>query len=108
MALDKRAELFDQQELIQNISRAAQSLMSVAIYAAGAVLTVNGDLNVGTLIGANILAMRALAPIARFAYLEEAFTMAEQALERIKQFGQIETERQGGIALKTYQGRLSV
>lgn len=104
--LDKRAELFDQQELIQNISRAAQSLMSVAIYAAGAVLTVNGDLNVGTLIGANILAMRALAPIARFAYLGEAFTMAEQALERIKQFGQIETERQGGIALKTYQGRL--
>lgn len=104
--LDKRAELFDQQELIQNISRAAQSLMSVAIYAAGAVLTVNGDLNVGTLIGANILAMRALAPVARFAYLGEAFTMAEQALERIKQFGQIETERQGGIALKTYQGRL--
>ncbi len=104
--LDKRATVSEQQDLIQSISRSVQSLMSVAIYAAGAVLTVNGDITVGSLIGANILSMRALAPVARFAYLGEAFTMAEQSLERIKQFGQIETERQGGIALKTYQGRL--
>jgi len=104
--LEKRATVSSQQDLIQSITRSAQSLMSVAIYAAGAVLAVKGELPVGTLIGANILAMRALGPVSRFAQLGEAFTIAAQALERIRQFSLIETERQGGIALKSYQGRV--
>ncbi|MBF0229922.1 MAG: ATP-binding cassette domain-containing protein [Desulfamplus sp.] len=104
--LEKRAKVSTQQDIIQSITRSSQSLMSVAIYAAGAILAVNGDLTVGTLIGANILAMRAIGPISRFAQLGEPFTMAAQALERVEQFGLIETEKQGGIALKSYQGRI--
>ncbi|MBF0379025.1 MAG: ATP-binding cassette domain-containing protein [Desulfamplus sp.] len=104
--LEKRAKVSTQQDIIQSITRSSQSLMSVAIYAAGAILAVKGDLTVGTLIGANILAMRAIGPISRFAQLGEPFTMAAQALERVEQFGLIETEKQGGIALTNYQGRI--
>ncbi len=104
--LEQRAKVSGQQDLVQSITRSVQLLMSVAIYATGAVLAVKGDLPVGTLIGANILAMRALGPLSRFAQLGETFTMAAQALERIQQFGLIEAERQGGIALKQYQGRV--
>ncbi|MBF0469175.1 MAG: ATP-binding cassette domain-containing protein [Desulfamplus sp.] len=104
--LEKRAAVSDQQDFIQSITRSVQSIMSVAIYATGATLAVKGELPVGTLIGINILAMRALGPISRFTQLGESFTMASQAMERIEQFGIIETERQGGVALKSYQGKL--
>lgn len=104
--LEKRAAVADQQDFIQSITRSAQSIMSVAIYATGAMLTVKGELPVGTLIGVNILAMRALGPISRFTQLGESFTMASQALDRIEQFGTVETERTGGVVLKSYQGKI--
>ncbi|MBF0258672.1 MAG: ATP-binding cassette domain-containing protein [Desulfamplus sp.] len=104
--LEKRAAVSDQQDFIQSVTRSVQSIMSVAIYATGAMLAVKGELPVGTLIGVNVLAMRALGPISRFTQLGESFTMASQALDRIQQFGIIETERQGGVALKSYQGKI--
>ncbi|MBF0389590.1 MAG: ATP-binding cassette domain-containing protein [Desulfamplus sp.] len=104
--LEHKSKVSSQQDIIQTITRSAQALMSVAIYASGALLAVKGELAVGTLIGANILAMRALNPISRFAQLGDIFTMAAQSLERIEKFSSIELERKEGVALKSYNGSL--
>ncbi|SLM31288.1 putative ABC transporter related protein [Desulfamplus magnetovallimortis] len=106
--LQQRNRMADSQDLLQGITRTVQSLLSISIYAAGAILAVKGNFNVGLLIGANILAMRAIAPINRVAQLGDAFTNASQSLERINRFASIETERDGGVALKNYQGSLKL
>lgn len=91
----------------QLINKSGQGLLSIAIYATGAFLAVKGELDVGMLIGANILSMRTLLPVTRFAQLSEVFTKAEQALERLQRFALLETERDGGSALANYSGSLT-
>jgi len=106
--LKQRNIISNRQDLLQGLTRTVQSLLGIAIYAVGALLSVKGHFNVGMLIGANILAMRALTPITRFAQLGESFSRASQSLEQINQFAAIETEREGGVALKRYQGTLNI
>ena len=106
--LKQRNIIADRQDLLQTLTRSIQSLLSVVIYGIGAFLAVKGEISVGSLIGANILSMRALAPITRFAQLGEAFARASQALERINQFAAIKTEQDGGAALKNYKGSLKL
>ena len=106
--LNQRKLIADDQDILQSRTRILQVFLSIAIYAVGARLVVLGELNVGLLIGANILAARALAPIGRFAQLGDAFITASQALERIQQLENIETEKESGIAPESYQGELTV
>lgn len=106
--LKQRKGVADGLDLLQNLTKGLQSLLSIAIYAVGAMLAVQGELNVGILVGANILAMRALAPITRFSQLGDAFTRASQAMERLAQFGTTPSERDGGVALKQYRGGITL
>ncbi|MBF0296855.1 MAG: ATP-binding cassette domain-containing protein [Magnetococcales bacterium] len=62
-----------------SLSQTIQAIGSVAVTAVGALLIVEGKLDVGTLIGANILASRALLPLGRLAALTEGFKKAETA-----------------------------
>lgn len=94
------------QNLAQTIMKSGQALLSIAIYATGAKLAVHGELDIGMLIGANILAMRTLSPVTRFAQLGEILAKAEQALERLQRFAALETERDGGSALTHYSGSI--
>ena len=102
-----KSELANLQNHSQLINKSGQALLSITIYATGAFLAVKGEVDVGMLIGANILAMRTLLPITRFAQLSEVFTKAEQALERLQRFALLETERDGGSALANYSGSLT-
>lgn len=94
--------------LVQSLTHGAQLLMAIAVIALGGVLVVRGELDVGALIGANILAARALGPVARLATLGEAFAKARQSLAMLRDFFKLSAERQQGAALEAFQGRLEL
>ena len=89
--------------LVQSLTQSAQALMSVTIIAVAATLVVTGEFDIGVMIGANILAARALGPIARLAQLGEPFAKARQSLNM---FAKIPQERLQGSALQSYKGGL--
>ncbi|MBF0181083.1 MAG: ATP-binding cassette domain-containing protein [Magnetococcales bacterium] len=92
------------QGLFQGVQGMLQATMSVAIIAVGAVLAVAGELQVGTLIGANILASRAMGPILRVVGLTESMLRAEAALARLEAFSRLPVEPGSGATLRHYQG----
>ncbi len=92
--------------LAQSFSQAAGGLMSVAVIAVGATLVVQGRMDVGAMIGANILASRALGPVMRFAQLTEALARARQSLEFLERFTALPMEKREGAALAQYKGGL--
>ena len=94
------------QNLAQSLIQVAQGLLTVAVISYGAVLVVKGKFDVGALIGANILAARALSPIARFAQLAQEFAKAEQALESLRELSRLPQEKLQGTALSEYRGGL--
>ena len=108
LANSLRKKLTTRQGLSQSITMAITSLMTVAVISAGAKLVVSGNMSVGVMIGFNILAARALAPISRFAMLGSVFTKAQQSLDLLDKFSNLPRESTRGSALKQYTGRLEV
>ena len=94
------------QGVVQTLSISAQGLMSVAVIATGAILVVQGRMDVGSMIGANILAARALGPLIKLAQMSEPFVKARQALALLHEFSKIPRERTEGSALGEYSGAL--
>ncbi|MSO85281.1 MAG: ATP-binding cassette domain-containing protein [Rhodospirillales bacterium] len=94
------------QNLAQSTIQVAQGLLTVAVITLGAILVVKGKFDVGALIGANILAARALSPIARLAALVQEFAKAEQALEGLRELARLPQEKTQGAALSEYKGGL--
>ncbi|MBF0283281.1 MAG: ATP-binding cassette domain-containing protein [Magnetococcales bacterium] len=82
------------------------ALMGVAVITLGAVMVVQGQLTVGVLIGANILAARALGPLAQFVGLSETVSKAEAARAKLEQFLRLPLEAAGGTVIKNLAGRL--
>lgn len=101
-----RHEVAGRQAMIQNVTQSATALMSIAVVAVGAVLVVVGELDVGAMMGANILSARALQPIARFSQLGSAFAKAHQSLEIFAKLANTPREPHSGSALRTYSGRV--
>ncbi len=83
-------------------------LQTVAIISVGALQAVKGDLSIGAMIGANILAGRALMPVSKLSQMGETFSRATQARIRIKEFLSLPQERGEGTALKQYGGGLEL
>ncbi len=94
------------QGLIQTLTQSAMALMSVAVIGIGAMLVVVGKLDVGAMIGANILAARALQPVTRLAGLGAAFARAAQSLSAFEKLSAAEREADGGTRLSSFQGRI--
>jgi ATP-binding cassette subfamily C protein LapB len=82
------------------------SLQSVFMYSVGAVLVVLGDLNVGILIGANILASRAFQSVAQLFRSVHLFRQGEQSRQTLDKLAALPKEKKEGIALRQYAGRL--
>lgn len=110
--LAKTAELNRSGESSRNLnttlSQSAAALMSIVIVATGAVLVVAGTLDVGTMIGANILAARALSPVVRLSQLGVVFANASESLKQLKEFGSIPQESPTGSAKPNYTGRIEL
>ena len=92
--------------LVQSISVGAQALMSVSVITVGAVLVVRGQLDIGGMIGANIMASKALGPIIKLAQMGESFAKARQSTSLLQEFSKIPMERTEGSALGEYAGKL--
>ena len=103
-----RQWIIGRQGLLQTITRSAAGYMSLFVITFGAVMVVAGDLSIGTLIGANILASRALMPIARLASLIAEFAKAEQSLKLMREFAKLPLEAQGGSAKRQYSGAIEL
>lgn len=100
--------IISRQGLLASISQSIVGLMSVTTMAVGAILVVRGELNVGALIGANILAARALQPISRFAQIGEIFLKAKQAKNLLSEFLKLPREPDTGSAKRDYTGSLEL
>ncbi len=92
--------------LISILSQSSAALMSIAMITIAATMVVGGNLDVGTMIGANILAARALAPIAKFAQLSGVFASAVESLAVLKEFSTLPTESNTGSIKSEYTGNL--
>lgn len=101
-----RRDMNSAQGMVQTVTGSAMALMSVAIIATGAALVVAGTLDVGAMIGANILAARALQPVTRLAGLGAAFARARQSLAVFAGLTAAELEADGGTRLTGMQGRI--
>lgn len=60
-----------------------QAALTVTVISVGAMMTLDGSLDVGSLIGVNILAARALMPVSRFASTYEAAQTSARATQEI-------------------------
>lgn len=96
----------DIREFNQSLSMSLNILMTVLLYAVGAVQVVNGDLSVGGLIGANILAGRAYASTSRFMQTAYLLSRAGSAFQELGRLFRLPLEGSGGTTLANYSGAL--
>ena len=101
-----RRDLNATQGLVQTLTGSAMALLSVCVIGIGAVLVVSGKLDVGAMIGGNILAARALQPVTRLAQLGSAFARARQSKAVFDQLDAIEREATAGATVSAYSGKL--
>ena len=94
--------------LVQTSVQSLGALMGVAVIATGAVLAVAGEMDVGMMIGANILAGRAMSPIMRLAQLGAAFAASHRALETLSRCSALPQERKGGTILQPFSGQITL
>jgi len=99
-----RRKLALRQGLVQSLTQSANALMSVAVIVTAGILVVSGELDVGAMIGANILGARALQPISRFSQLGSTYAKARKALNLIEEFSKLPLEKERGSALSNYSG----
>lgn len=96
------------QGAIQSLMQSVQGLQGAAVIAIGATLVLAGELDVGMMIGVNLLAARALQPVMRFAQLSEAMTKSRQALEKVEALAGLPMEPGEGSALRNYRGQIEL
>ena len=101
---DVRATISARQGRSQNFTQGIQALMSTAIIAVGGMLVVSGNLDVGLLIGANILAARTLAPIIRVTQSASVLATAKTARTTLDNLVKLPCEPKQGSALGNYKG----
>ncbi|MDC1214968.1 ATP-binding cassette domain-containing protein [Rhodospirillales bacterium] len=92
------------QVIISTLSQSAMALLSVMIISIGAMCVVDGSLDVGSMIGANILSARALMPIVRLSQLGVTFAAAAEGLRQLNEFTAFPQESEGKSFKKSYTG----
>ena len=103
-----RAAVAARQTSLASLGAAIQGLMTVTVIAAGAPLVVAGQLDTGGLIGANLIAARALLPFTRFMHLLAAFEKADESLAAAQRFAAVPVEPADGTQLPVFRGGLEL
>lgn len=103
---EQRAQLNRLQNTMQNASYAGTLILSMVIMGMGAREVLAGNLDIGSLIGCNILASRALAALTRALGLGEQIGRGQRALELARQLCAIPRERAEGVRLGQTRGSL--
>lgn len=94
------------QTWLNNSGYAASVLLGMLVMGLGAREVFAGRLDVGTLIGANILAGRALAAVTRVTQLADGLARGRRALEALGSLARLPLERSEGTTLARYTGSL--
>ena len=87
---------------------ASATLLTIIIIAIGAILAVNGEISVGALIGANILAARAISPVIRLVQNLEPIHRATIAINELNHFLSLPEDSQGGSGIKQFNGKMKI
>ena len=103
-----REELEAEKNLLSSYSSSIGSLLTISIIGWGATLAVDGQISVGALIGANILAARALMPIIRFVAMKNNLSMAENSMREINEYLNIASDISKGSIIKEFKGNIEV
>ena len=101
---NNREDLESEKNVISSFSSSLGSLLTVVIIGWGATLAVDGQITVGALIGANILAARALMPIIRFTQMQESIFKGESASIEISKFLGMNSDENSGREIKEFTG----
>jgi ATP-binding cassette subfamily C protein LapB len=101
-------DLEAQKNIVASFMTSSSALLTVIIIAWGAVLAVDGEISVGALIGANILAARALAPIVRFVQNIEPLNKANHAINELVQFLNLPQDSSDGNQINDFSGKLQI
>ncbi len=91
-----------------SLTQVTQALLGVAIVGVGALQVVGGGLDVGTLVGANLIAGRVLTPFSRIVQYGRSLRAAAVAVAEAKRFAAVAVEREGGRALTSWTGAVTV
>lgn len=94
--------------LLSSLLQSLASIVTISIIAWGAMLAVNGEISVGALIGANILAARAIMPVIKFAQLKEGLTKVERSMNDINKLLTIPNESNAGTEIKDFKASIAM
>ena len=103
-----RETLEANKNILSSLFSSLQTLLTIAIIGWGATLAVDGQISVGALIGANILAARAIAPVIRFAQAFEPLSKSDDALKEIRKIMNFPQENQQGTEIKNFNGFINI
>ena len=101
-----RENLETEKNLVNSFSGLIASLLTIFIIGWGATLAVDGQISVGALIGANILAARALMPINRLVILQDQISRMENSYNELNKFSSYASEKSEGREIQDLKGKI--
>ena len=102
------SSLTEKQDNIQALIRGGTAVLTVLIVSMGAILVVEGALNIGEMIGINILAARALLPVIAITQQSLGWVQVEEARKLVKELDIIEREKPEGIAIQNFKSHVEI
>ena len=104
--LPLRKKMQARMHLSTSILQTVVGLTTVAIIGVGATLVVQGELGVGGLIAANILAARALSPLIKYIALKPNLQIGLQSLIELKNLTNVAEDRIKGSVIEKFKGKV--
>jgi len=95
-------------ELYKSTTMFLTILLSVTLYAVGAMQVVNGTLSVGALIGINILVTRAFSTLTQFILSISLINRAQREYAQLAEIFNLPKELVSGTSLQRYRGNLEL
>ena len=103
---NNRENLALEKNLLGSFSSLTASLLTIFVIAWGAVLAVDGQISIGALIGANILASRALTPINRFILLQDNLSKLNDSYLELNKLNSFQSEKSEGREIRELKGEI--
>jgi ATP-binding cassette subfamily C protein LapB len=103
-----KESLETEKNLVSSFSGLIASLLTVFIIGWGATLAVDGQISVGALIGANILAARALMPVSRLVLLQDQLSRMEDSYSELNKFSSFASEKSEGREIQDLRGKIVI
>ena len=105
---NNREDFEAEKNLVSSFSSSIGSLLTISVIGWGSTLAVDGQISVGALIGANILAARALMPLIRYVANKNNLLSAENAMQEINEYLKIPSDTSEGASIQDFHGNIEV